>query len=136
MSLLCEVPQQRTLHYLQGMGKGEQRQSWALNFMDFVELRSFQSRVGNMPGAKELHLICLKWSRLPLLSLLIMEMQPGGYRFQQAKLQKEPSSPGAVLEAEHCTLVPSPTDQDLKCCSKGSCDPWVEENLTISFWPL
>lgn len=76
-------------------GKGKQWQPWALNLMDFVELCSSQGRVGNVPGAKELHLICLKWSRLPLLSCLIMEMQPGDYRFQQATLQKEPGDPGA-----------------------------------------
>jgi len=67
--------------------------------MDFVELCSSQSHVGNVPGARELHLICLKWSRLPLFSFLIMEMQPGDYRFQQALLQTEPGSPGtAALE--------------------------------------
>lgn len=76
-------------------GKGEQWQSWALNLTDFVELCSSQGCVGNVPGAKELHLICLKWSRLPLLSSLIMEMQPGDYRFQQAMLQKESGEPGA-----------------------------------------
>lgn len=136
MPLPCEVPQKRTLHYLQGMGKGERQQSQALNFMDFVKLRSSQSRVGNVPGAKELHLICLKWSRLPLLSFLIMETQPGDYRFQQATLQNEPSSPGAALETEHCTLGHSPEGWVLKCSTKGYGDSRVSKKRPVSFWSL
>lgn len=99
--------------------------------MDFVKLCSSQSCVGNVPGAKELHLICLKWSRLPLLSFLIMEMQPGEYGFQQATLQNEPSSPGAALETENCTLGHSPEGWVLKCSSKGYCDSRVEKKTSL-----
>lgn len=137
MSLPCEEPQQRTLHYLRGMGKGQEQRSWALNFMGFVELCSSLSRIGTVPGAKELHLICLKWSRLPLLSFLIMEMQPGDYRFQQATLQNEPSSPGAALEPERCSLGSSPAGPILTRCAEGYCDSWVgEKKKPVTFGSL
>lgn len=75
--------------------------------MDFVELCSSQSCIGNVPGAEELHLICLKWSRLPLLSFSIMELQPGDSRFQPAVLHSElggrARSCGAALR---CAVAP------------------------------
>lgn len=69
--------------------------------MDFVELRSSRSRIGNVPGAKELHLICLKWSRLLLLSYLVMDIQPGEDRPHPAAPRGAEQPSAAGQDTEH-----------------------------------
>lgn len=102
----------------------------ALNFMDFVELCSSQSRVGNVPGAKELHLICLKWSRLPLLSFLLMEMQPGDYRFQQATLQRAKQPRRCAETALHAAS--QPRGRGLRYAVRGTVTPgWKKDTNLI-----